>query len=93
MRIESPAATRVEIHSTVREGDVVRMRERESGVPIPAGGEARLAPGGDHLMFNGLKAPFKVTEPVTATLVFERAGSVSVTFPVEPLGGHGHRTH
>lgn len=77
---------RVEVHSTVREGDVFRMRERESGVLIPAGGVARLAPGGDHLMFNGLKAPFRAKERVNATLVFERAGSVSVTFAVEPLG-------
>lgn len=93
VRIESPVAERVEVHSTVHEGGVARMREREGGVPVAPGGESPLAPGGDHLMFSGLKAPFKVGETITATLVFERAGSVMVTFPVEPLGGNPNKGH
>ncbi len=85
--IESPAAGSVQVHRTSREGDVVRMSERHGGIPIPAGGEVTLASGGDHLMFQGLKAPFRVGQSVSGTLVFERAGRVAVTFGVEPIGG------
>jgi periplasmic copper chaperone A len=58
--VESSAAEAVQVHSMRREGDVVRMSEREGGIPIPAQGEVRFASGSDHLMFQGLKAPFKV---------------------------------
>jgi copper(I)-binding protein len=44
-------------------------------------------------MFNDLKAPFKVGEPVTGTLVFERAGRVPVNFIVEPIGGAQGQNH
>lgn len=84
--IESTAAASVQAHQSVREGGAIRMSEHQDGVLIPAGGEVSLKSGGDHLMFEGLKAPFKVGEPVTGTLVFERAGRVPVNFIVEPIG-------
>lgn len=96
--IESPAATSVQAHQSIREGGAIRMSEHHEGVLIPAGGELSLKSGGDHLMFEGLTAPFKVGEPITGTLVFERAGRVPVTFTVEPIGGApaaqhvGHKT-
>ena len=96
VRIESPSAGSVQVHSTSREGDVVRMSERQDGIAIPAKGKVALALGGDHLMFQGLKAPFKVGQTVSGTLVFERAGQVPVTFLVEPIGGapaQGHSAH
>jgi periplasmic copper chaperone A len=91
--IESPSADSVQVHSTNREGDVVRMIERPRGISIPAGGEVGLASGGEHLMFQGLKAPFKVGETVMGTLVFERTGRMPVTFIVEPIGGAPAQDH
>ena len=91
--IESSAAATVQAHQSIREGSVVRMSEHHEGVVIPAGGEVNLKSGGDHLMFEGLKAPFKVGEPVTGTLVFERAGRVPVEFIVEPIGGASAAEH
>src|SRR3982751_5656504 len=87
VRVESSAAARVDLHTTSHEGDVVRMHEREGGLALSPGSEVRLSPGGDHLMFVDLKAPFTVGEAVAATLVFERAGPTPVTFTVEPIGG------
>jgi len=34
------------------------MRELMDGLSVPAGGEATLSPGGNHVMFVDLKAPF-----------------------------------
>ena len=87
----SPAAARIETHVTVRDGDIMRMREVQ-GYDIPAGGGFELKPGGAHLMFVGIKQPFKEGERIPVTLEFEKAGEVRVDFPVARLTGqrHGH---
>ena len=43
----------------------------------------KLEPGGLHVMFMGIKAPFKEGESFPATLNFEKAGAVDVQFNVE----------
>jgi copper(I)-binding protein len=88
----SPAAVRVETHVTIRDGDVMRMREVK-GYDVPAGGSFELKPGGPHLMVVDIKQPFKQGDRIPATLKFEKAGEVAVEFRVERLGapmGHGH---
>ena len=40
------------------DGNVMRMRELEKGLEIPPGATVELKPGGFHIMFMGLKAPF-----------------------------------
>ena len=87
----SPAAARVETHVTVRDGDIMRMREVK-GYDIPAGGSFELKPGGPHLMFVDIKQPFREGDRIPVTLEFEKAGQVRVEFPVARLTGqrHGH---
>ncbi len=46
VRIESPSAGSVQVHSTSREGDVVRMSERQDGIAIPAKGSETLSRAG-----------------------------------------------
>ena len=87
--VSSPAAARVETHVTVKDGDISRMREVK-GYEIPANGSLELKPGGGHLMFVDLKAPFKQGGKVPATLRFQRAGEVKVEFEVEGLGAMDH---
>ena len=53
---ESPLAERVEFHTMVRDGDLMRMRELSS-VSLAPGETRRLAPGGDHLMLFGWAPP------------------------------------
>lgn len=78
---------RVEIHEmTVKDG-VMNMRMLADGVEIPAGGEIKLAPGGYHLMFIGLKQPLKQGESFKGTLTFAKAGTVDVEFKIEGMGG------
>ena len=81
---ESPAAARVELHTHLHEGGVMKMRKVE-GIDVPAGGEAALEPGGDHLMLFDLKAGLTPGDTFPLTLVFEKAGSVTVEMRVVPL--------
>ncbi|SUV86497.1 Uncharacterized protein conserved in bacteria [Bordetella pertussis] len=74
---------RVELHNVVTENGVAQMRQVD-GVAVPADGKARLAPGGYHVMFLKLKAPFAEGGEVPATLKFEQAGEVAVKFKVKP---------
>ena len=82
----SPTAGKVEIHEMKMDGNVMRMRELENGIDIPPGATVELKPGGYHIMFMGLKAPFEKDTRVPATLVFEKAGSIDVELSVVPLG-------
>jgi copper(I)-binding protein len=82
----SQAAEMTQIHEMKMEGDIMRMRELEKGLEIPAGATVTLAPGGFHLMLMGLKAPPTKDTRVPVTLVFERAGSFDVELAVEAMG-------
>jgi periplasmic copper chaperone A len=94
LEVASPAARKVETHVTVRDGDIMRMREVK-GYEIPAQGSFELKPGGPHLMFVDLRQPFKEGERIEVTLRFERAGEQKVEFRVgrgapPAAGGHKH---
>ena len=82
--IESPAAERIELHTHIHEGDVTMMREVDA-IEVPAGGEAALEPGGNHLMLFGLKPGLKAGDIFPLTLVFEKAGRITVKMRVAPL--------
>ncbi len=83
LAVESDAATRVELHNVVTENGVAQMRQVQ-GIDIPAGDAARLSPGGYHVMFLQLTAPFKQGEQIPVVLKFEKAGEVRVNFTVKP---------
>jgi copper(I)-binding protein len=101
--VASPAATQVQLHTMSMEGGVMRMREVTDGLPVPAHGKLELKPGGFHIMFIGLKAPFQLGAKIPATLTFKRAGKVKVAFAVEavtytgpaaaPAMDHSHAGH
>lgn len=80
------AAARLEIHETSLADGIMRMREKTDGVAIPPGAKVELKPSALHLMLVDLKAPLKQGEKVKATLVFARAGSVTVELQVQGVG-------
>ncbi|MCX7931235.1 MAG: copper chaperone PCu(A)C [Rhodovarius sp.] len=91
----SPAARRMELHTHVREGDVMRMRPVPA-IELPPGATVRLEPGGLHLMFIGLTQDLREGERVPVTLTFERAGSITLELTVQAPGArapHGHHRH
>jgi periplasmic copper chaperone A len=93
MAASSPVADKTALHVTLRDGDVMRMRE-VSEIIIQPGETVTLAPGGTHMMFEGLKTPLVAGERVPVTLTFAKAGVVEVVSAVDKSGaatGHEHK--
>jgi copper(I)-binding protein len=84
----SPLPRVTELHTTLRDGDVMRMQQVQS-IEVPAGGSVALQPGGLHLMLIGLSAPLRPGESVPVTLTFEKAGAITVSVPVQAAGARG----
>lgn len=84
--VRSAASDKVEIHEMKMDGNVMRMRELDKGIEIPPGATVELKPGGFHIMFMGLKAPFAKDAKVPLTLVLEKAGSIDVELQVAAMG-------
>ena len=82
----SPAARTLQITAVSMGDGEMRTRAVLDGLTIPAGATVAFQPGGYHLMLIGLKAPLRQGAQVPATLKFQRAGTVRVTFKVEAGG-------
>lgn len=91
--VEADFANTLQLHTHVMENDVAKMRAAEGGFVIAAGGNRELARGGDHIMIMGLKSVPVVGETVILTLIFEKAGAVSVPFMVMQVGQAGTMPH
>ena len=89
----SPVAGLVEIHESVMEKDVLKMRAVPS-VAIPAGKGVEFKPGGYHVMLMNLKAQVKEGDTVPITLVVEgkdgKRQTLEVKAPAKALTTSGH---
>ena len=92
----SPVAARTEVHTVIKEGDVMRMREVPA-IDLAPRTKTELKPGGFHVMLMELKAPLKAGDKFPMTLVFEKAGTITIEVQVEKLAGpapdHGKMKH
>ena len=77
--VESSLARKTELHTMAVTNGVMKMRQIDGGIAIPAGKTIQLAPGGFHVMLIGLKAPLNADEHYQVTLVFEKAGKIKLT--------------
>jgi periplasmic copper chaperone A len=96
LRVETPVAERAMLHRSEVTNGVARMFHMQS-VEVAPGATAALSPeNGNHVMLEGLKQPLKRGETVPLTLVFEKAGQVTVKVTIEAAGAraatkaHGH---
>ena len=80
---KSVVARRVEIHSMEMDNGVMRMRAVDGGLPIAAGEAVHLAPGGLHIMLMDLTTQLAAGNQHEITLVFEKAGEITVTATVK----------
>ena len=87
------ASQRFEIHEMSVVDGVMKMREMPKGIEIKPGETVEFKPGGFHVMFVGLKKPLAQGEQVKATLQFEKAGKVDVTFKIEGIGAQSGGSH
>lgn len=85
----SPVAAEVQLHTMTLDGGVMRMRQVTDGIAIPAKSSVELKPGGYHIMFMGLKRQLRQGERFPVTLRFQRAGSVTVQFAIQPVTSTG----
>ena len=82
----SEVAPKFEVHEMRMENGVAKMRQVTGGLEIKPGETVELKPGSLHAMFVGLKKPLSAGDRFKATLVFEKAGPVSVDYDVLAMG-------
>jgi len=89
---------KTELHTHIKEGDLMKMRQVEA-IDVPAGKTVALQPGGLHVMFMGLNAPLASGTHFPLTLVFEKAGEITVDVEVQgvsskmPMQNHQQHQH
>lgn len=92
--VDSSVAQEAQIHTTVMDGDVMRMREVAEGVKIGPHGTALFAPGGMHVMLMGLTKGLNDGESFELTLTFDNHDPVTITVPVKKDNqGSTHHHH
>lgn len=77
----SPVAERATLHTTIMDGDVMKMRPLEAIEVTPAK-PVSFKPGGHHVMLMGLSAPLTEGQRYPLTLTFEKAGNITIDITV-----------
>ncbi|HEY9080954.1 copper chaperone PCu(A)C [Magnetovibrio sp.] len=86
---KADVSKKVELHTHLMEGGVMKMREVEGGIPVKNGTTQELKPGSYHVMFMGLNEPLKEGSSFPVTLVFEHAGEKTIKVEVMGPGAMG----
>ncbi len=81
MAAKTDAAAKAELHSSRMQGAVAKM-VAIGPVVIGPGESHKFAPGGDHIMLSGLKAPLKSGGQISLTLDMGDCGLRQLTVPV-----------
>ena len=76
--VRTDFAGRNEVHEMKLENDVMKMRPVENGLIIPAQSSVTLEPGGNHLMFMGLKEQIIPDASYRVTVQFLHAGEIEM---------------
>ncbi|HEX6970379.1 MAG TPA: copper chaperone PCu(A)C [Micromonosporaceae bacterium] len=83
----SDVSESVELHEMAMQDGGMVMREKPGGLTVPAGGEYRLEPGGDHLMLMGLDRPVQAGDQITLTLTLSDGTTVEFSAVAKPFTG------
>ncbi len=90
---ESNAARSTELHTVIKAGEVMKMRQVD-GIEIPAQGDLELRPGSYHVMFVGLDEAVNEGDDVALTLNFSDGSSQQLTLPAKKvIAGMQHQQH
>jgi periplasmic copper chaperone A len=82
--VESPASAKAELHQMSMAGGLMRM-QRLPRINLAAQQRLVFGPGGRHIMLIDMKQPLKAGDKVPLTLVFRKAGRVTVEAEVRPV--------
>ena len=76
----------VELHTHTKENGMMKMRQVKK-IPVKAGSQTVLKPGGLHVMFIGLKQELKVGNNVELQLEFDDGFVINLSIPVKMVAG------
>ena len=85
------AAKQTELHESIVEGGIARMRPVERPLVIEAGATLKLEPRSHHLMLIGLTNPLVAGQRVKLVLSFEPEGDVEVELAIQPVAARAHQ--
>ena len=77
---------KAELHESMMDGDVMRMKPRPEGFEIAPGETLTLQRGGRHIMFMGIEEPLRPDTEIPATLIFTDEVRIPATFEVRRPG-------
>lgn len=80
--VQTPISEVAELHTVVKEGDMMSMRPVKY-IAISPHGTTKIKPGGFHIMLVNLKKTPKVGEQIPLTLKFQNAGEIKVMASVK----------
>jgi copper(I)-binding protein len=88
---QTPVAAHMTLHRTTMVQGMMSMAAVPGGAEIAPGGVLRIAPGGYHLMLEGLKGGLRAGSRFPATLTFAHAGRVTIEVQVQagPMASGG----
>lgn len=91
VNVASSRVGRVELHGTVTENGISKMRPLINPV-FPADGEFVFGPGGNHAMLFDIDPALKPGDKIDLTFTFDPAPPVTIQADVRAMGG-GHEGH
>ncbi|MFD0902150.1 copper chaperone PCu(A)C [Actinomadura sediminis] len=83
----TPASSEVELHEVVGAGAETKMRAKQGGLVVPAGGELELKPGGYHIMLMGVTEPIEPGQKVAFTLTLADKSTVEFSALAKEFNG------
>jgi hypothetical protein len=84
--VSSDVASKVQIHEMAVVNGIMKMSQLANGLAIPRGASVTLKPGSYHVMLIGLKKQLIEGQTLPLTLTFAKAGTISITVPIQPIG-------
>lgn len=77
LKVRSPWAASAALHSTIKDGTVMGMRDIDS-VAIPPGQTVEFKPGALHIMLLGLTRPLKDGDMLPLTVTLANEGEIKI---------------
>ena len=84
VKISSPLASVVQLHETVEDHGMMKMREI-STISLPSHAQNHLQPGGMHVMLMGLHKALKAGDQIPFVITFDDGSTQSIEMPVKAI--------
>ena len=92
-KISTEISKRLEIHETIEENSIYKMRPVENSLLIPSGGEIIFKSKSYHVMFYDFNSTFNNNDFIDAILHFSDQLIIPIKFKVVIGSNHDHKHH